>query len=121
MTLRRATGLATSAGTRWPTAVRQHVHEHQPSCIGPLAGMPGDCMGSLELDHVRSGGMGMKSKSVATNAARLCVWHHSVKTRFGKTWRPRLLTVIGRRHAECAPCQRESIELWGQPLGEAAS
>lgn len=83
--------------------------------------MPVDCAGESELDHVRAGGMGMKSESIATNGARLCAWHHSLKTRGGRTWRPRLLAVIAQRASECAPCQRESIETWGMPLDEVAA
>lgn len=108
-----------SAGTRWPPEVREHVATHQPPCIGNLAGMPGECMGGSELDHVRAGGTGMKSESIAVNAARLCAWHHSLKTREGRTYRPRLLAVIGRLAAECSDCQRESIATFGQPLTEA--
>lgn len=116
----RRTPLRPSRGTVWPPDVREHVASHQPPCIGPLAGMPGDCTrGTSELDHVRaSGGIGMKSRSIATNGARLCWWHHSLKTREGRTYRPRLLTVIARLHSECASCQREAIEMWGQPLEE---
>lgn len=105
-----------SRGTVWPTEVRVHVATHQPWCLGPSLGMPGDCAGGSELDHVRVGGTGMKSQSVATNAARLCSVHHWLKTREGRTWRPRLLVVIAQFHAECARCQRESIELWGREL-----
>ena len=119
--MRRTSGLRPSTGTRWPREVRAHVYSHQPPCIGDLAGMPGDCMGESELDHVRAGGTGMKSKSIAVNAARLCAWHHNLKTREGKTWRPRLLTVIAQRHGECADCQRESISEYGVPLGEGVA
>lgn len=121
MSLRRRSGLKPSLGTTWPTKVRAHVAEHQPPCIGPQAGMPGDCMGESELDHVRTGGTGMKSESIAVNAARLCAWHHSLKTREGRTYRPRLIAVIGRLASECAPCQRESIERYGVPLAEVAA
>ena len=117
--LRRSAPMARSAGTRWPAEVREHVREHQPRCIGPLAGMPWDCTPGYELDHVRaSGGVGMKSESIATNGAQLCPRHHELKTRAGRTWRPRLLAVIARLHGECARCQRESIEHWGTALGE---
>jgi hypothetical protein len=83
--------------------------------------MPGECIGpAIELDHVRVGGMGMKSKSIATNAARLCARvHHPMKTEHAE-WRQRLLDVIARLHGECAQCQRESIEAYGVPLGEGA-
>jgi hypothetical protein len=114
------TTLAPSQGTTWHPSVREHVATHQPPCIGSQAGMPGDCLGGSELDHVRAGGMGMKSPSVATNAARLCGWHHSLKTREGRTWRPRLLAVIARLASTCSRCQRESIEVWHHEL-EAAS
>jgi hypothetical protein len=62
--------------------------------------------------------MGRKSPSVATNGARLCAAHHRWRTEHGREYRPRLLTLIGRLHAECVPCQREAIERWGAPLGE---
>lgn len=109
----------------WPQSVREHVREHQGwGCIGPQAGMPGECIGpAIELDHVRaSGGLTLKSPSIATNAARLCARvHHPLKTREGRTWRPRLLSEIARLHGECAQCQRESIETWGVPLEGIAS
>lgn len=117
MTLRRYAPIAKSRGTVWPLDVREHVNGHQHGCIGHLAGMLGACAGSAELDHVRaSHGVGMKSDSIATNAAQLCSWHHQLKTNAGKTWRPRLLTVIASLASECAVCQRESIETYGQPL-----
>lgn len=122
MTLRRRTPLRPSRGTVWPPAVREHVATHQPRCIGNLAGMPGDCLGSSELDHVRaSHGTGMKSDSIATNAAHLCTFHHWLKGQYGKTWRPRLLTVIARLASECSACQRESIETYGYPLEEVSA
>lgn len=119
--MRRTSGLTPSAGTRWPASVREHVATHQPPCIGPLAGMPGTCLGESELDHVRAGGIGVKSASVAVNAARLCAWHHSIKTREGRTYRPLILAVIARLHGECAECQRESIARYGVPLGEGVA
>ena len=119
--MRRMSELKPSTGTRWPAVVREHIAEHQHGCLGPLVGMPGACWGGLELDHVRRGGMGMKSQSVATNGARLCSWHHSIRTREGRTWRPRLLSEIARLHGACAQCQRESIETWGVPLEEGVA
>ena len=121
MALRRRTPLRASRGTVWPTDVREHIATHQHGCIGPLAGMPGECMGRAELDHVRpSGGIGMKSDSIAVNGARLCTWHHRLRTDAGKTWRPRVLSVVSLLHAECASCQRESIEFYGAPLAEVS-
>ena len=115
----RRSALAPSRGTVWPREVREHVETHQRTCLGQLAGMPGDCRGVPELDHVRaSQGIGMKSLSVAVNGARLCSWHHWLKGQHGKTWRPRLLSVIAHLHGECAQCQRESIERYGMPLSE---
>jgi len=108
VTLRRYTPLAPSRGTTWPLEVRAHVAEHQPLCLGPHAGMPGDCAGRTELDHVRaSHGINMKSKSIATNAAQLCSWHHRLKTEHAKTWRPRLLTVIRTLYGDCERCRAE--------------
>lgn len=112
----RRTALKPSSGTRWPTAVREHIASHQPPCVGPLLGMPGYCSGGGEIDHVRTGGTGLKSKSVATNGIRACSWHHRVKTEHGKEWRPKFLQLIARLHGECAACQRESITEWGVPL-----
>jgi len=119
----RRTALRPSAGTRWPPSVIAHVRTHQPPCIGPQAGMPGTCAGQSENDHVRaSGGISMKSDSIATNCARLCNGtHHPMKTNEGKRWRPRLLEVIADLHGECAECQRESIERYGVPLEGVAS
>jgi len=113
-----------SRGTVWPPEVREHVREHQGwGCIGPQAGMPGECIGpAIELDHVRaSHGTGMKSKSIAVNAARLCRVHHPMKTDHGSTYRPLLLAAIARLHGECAQCQRESIEVYGVPLEESVN
>lgn len=63
----------------------------------------------------------MKSDSIAVNGARLCRFvHHPLKTYAGKTWRPKLIAVIGKLHGECAQCQRESIERYGVPLEEVA-
>ena len=87
-------------------------------CIGPMAGMPGDCSGGIQSDHVRaSGGFGMKSESIAVNCARLCgLTHHPMKTNHGATYRPLLLAAIARLHGECAQCQREAIVTYGAPL-----
>lgn len=102
-----------SRGTVWPTEVRAHVHTHQPLCVGPLAGMYGPCEGSIELDHIRaSGGIGLKSKSIATNAASMCSAHHSMKTNEGKRWRPRLIDVVRALFGDCAQCQEEWAREW---------
>lgn len=119
MTLRRRAPMKPSRGTVWPFDVVAHVVTHQRDCIGPLAGMEGECFGQVVGDHVRaSGGMGMKSRSVAVNCARLCFPHHEKKTHEGRDWRPKLLAVIADLHGDCVQCQRESIEEYGRPLGE---
>jgi hypothetical protein len=115
MTLRRRTPLAPSRGTTWPAEVRAHVATHQRRCIGPLAGMQGLCSPGIELDHIRaSHGTGMKSESVATNAAQLCSWHHDLKTRNGRIWRERLLDVNRWLSLDCESCRAERT-------GQAAS
>lgn len=97
MTLRRYAPIAPSSGTRIPGELRIHVLERDGGCVGPLLGMPGDCYGSLELDHVRaSHGMGLKSPTVASNLVSLCGGHHRVKTDAGRTWRPVLLAYLER-------------------------
>lgn len=102
-----------SRGTVWPPEVRAHVYTHQHACIGPLAAMPGRCDTGDELDHIRaSGAVGMKSKSIATNGARLCHWHHAMKTDAGKTWRPRLLDVVRSLFRDCAACSEEWAREW---------
>jgi hypothetical protein len=120
--LRRRSPMKPSRGTVWPAEVRAHVFVHQSLCLGAFAGMDGPCGGTVELDHVRaSGGVGMKSASIAVNAARMCSVHHYVKTSHGKTWRPRLIDAIAVLHGRCAACQRESIERYGMPLGEGVN
>lgn len=117
MSLRRYASIAPSKGTTWPPEVRAHVETHQPPCLGPLAGMPEPCAGQSELDHIRaSGGIGMKSKSVAVNAARMCGIHHRRKTDFGRQYRPKLLQLVGLLHGDCARCQDESMREYGVPL-----
>ena len=116
----KRTPMKRSRGTSFPAAVVNHVREHQDGCIGPMAGMPGDCSGGIQNDHVRaSGGFGMKS--IAVNCARLCgLTHHPMKTEHGTTYRPLLLAAIARLHGECARCQREAIVTYGAPLETVA-
>lgn len=119
MTLRRRAGIKASMGTRWTPEVRAHVATHQQGCIGPMSRMPGACEGGLELDHVRaSGGIGMKSDSIAPNAARLCFVHHRLKTDEGKTWRPRLIDTIAVLSWGCDECEAEHLERYGVPMAE---
>jgi len=122
MTLRRYAPLKSSRGTVWPPEVRAHVRSHYAGCLGPLAGMKGECLGQIELDHVRaSGGTGMKSKSVAVNAAQLCSWHHRLRTEHGKEYRPRLLTVIATLTRGCERCEAEHFAVYGVPFSDPAA
>lgn len=98
MTLRRYAPMKQSSGTRIPDDVREYVTLRDRLCVGFVVGMPGDCGGSYELDHVRaSGGLGMKSPSTRENLVRICSVHHRVKTENGRTWRPRLIGYIEGR------------------------
>jgi len=114
MGMRRYSPIPKSRGTVWPPEVRAHVREHQSGCIGPLAGMLGHCDQGIELDHIRaSHGTGMKSDSIATNAAQLCGWHHRMKTDGGKTWRPRLIDVVRSLTRGCDECEAEHLAYYG--------
>ena len=97
MTIRRFTPLRASSGTRIPSDVRQAVLARDSGCVGPRIGMPGDCMGAIELDHVQaSHGMGMKSETTPANLASVCGFHHRMRTEEGKRWRPRLIAYLSR-------------------------
>lgn len=55
------------------------------------------CFGRIEVDHVRaSGGLSMKSPTHRRNMVSLCLWHHRLKTDWGKTWRPLLIAYLER-------------------------
>jgi hypothetical protein len=98
MTLRRYVPLKSSRGTVWPPDVLAQLRERDRLCVGYVIGMPGECFGNLEPDHVRaSGGLGMKSRSTLDNAALLCSNHHRVKTEAGREWRPKLIDYIEGR------------------------
>lgn len=112
MSLRRRTPLQARRATVTPEErkARQEVRERdQGRCIGPLAGLPGDCAGSVEIDHVRaSHAMGKKSPTTVDNLVLLCSGapgvegHHPYKTRNGREARPLLLDYIAsfsRQHA----------------------
>lgn len=86
-----------SKGTQIPPQLRILVLERDRICVGAQVGMPGDCYGALELDHVRaSHGIGMKSRTEPDNLVALCSTHHRVKTENGRTWRPVLLEYLAR-------------------------
>lgn len=101
MTLRTYAPMKQSRGTVVPPETRIVVIQRDQGCVGPDVGMPGDCAGSLELDHVRaSHGMGMKSETTAGNLVTLCGAHHRTKTNAGRTWRPVLTTYLEGRNSE---------------------
>lgn len=117
--LRRYAPIKPSLGTRWDPAVVQQANElHRWRCLGAVVGMPGECAGQLEPDHIRaSGAMGMKSRSTLDNCAPMCSEHHRLKTREGRTWRPLLIEAVERAlsgdcghvdpHPSCSgPCNR---------------
>ena len=98
MTLRRYAPIAPSKGTTIPRNLRAEVVAADNGCVGPKVGMPGDCFGHLELDHVRaSHGMGMKSETEKGNLVSLCSVHHRTKTNAGRLWRPKLLRYVAER------------------------
>lgn len=99
--MRRYTPIKPSRGTVIPSKVRAAIKDRDKGCVGPRVGMPGDCFGGLEIDHVRaSHGIGMKSESTVENGALLCSFHHRTKTEAGRTWRPLLLDYIEQRGTE---------------------
>ncbi|MGA2513527.1 MAG: hypothetical protein ABSG37_07895 [Candidatus Limnocylindrales bacterium] len=70
-------------------------------CVFAQLGVPHDCFGRPELDHVRaSGGLGIRSSSTAGNLVLLCTWAHRIKTLHGRRWRPVLLAWIERAERE---------------------
>src|SRR5687767_9554055 len=98
MTLRRYAPLAPSRGTVIPANLRAEVLAADKGCVGPRVGMPSDCFGAIELDHVRaSHGIGMKSETALSNLVSLCSTHHRLKTNAGRTWRPLLVDYLARR------------------------
>ena len=76
-------------------AVRAHVRERDGGCIFTRLAIPHECLGQLELDHVRaSGGLGLRSRSTPDNLVLLCPAAHRAKTLAGRRWRPVLLAWI---------------------------
>jgi 5-methylcytosine-specific restriction endonuclease McrA len=94
MTLRRYAPMKRSRGTVIPSDVRGDVLERDKGCVG-VGRLPGECGGTIELDHVRaSGGMGMKSRSTRDNLVSLCGNHHRWKTSPGREARPILIAYL---------------------------
>ena len=80
-----------------PAAVRAAVRERDGGCVFSRLGIPHDCWGPLELDHVRaSGALGVRSRSTTDNLVLLCPAAHREKTLHGRRWRPVLLAWIER-------------------------
>lgn len=76
-------------------ATRQAIRTRDGGCLGPRAGLPGPCVGGLEIDHIRaSHALGMKSESTRANGATLCWGHHRYKTEHGRLARPSLIAVV---------------------------
>lgn len=94
--MRRYAPLKPSAGTRIPAAMHVRVLTRDGGCVG-FRRLPGECMGGLELDHVRaSGAVGMKSVTCDCNLVSLCASHHRHKTQHGRAARPVLLDYLAR-------------------------
>jgi hypothetical protein len=121
--VRRYTNIKPSKGTTWPVEVREAAYARDQGCLGPRVGMPGECAGEVELDHIRaSGAIGMKSRSTLDNAASLCGTHHRIKTNAGRTWRPLLIDLVERlmsgdcAHVDpvsgCPSCRRHLMAVW---------
>jgi hypothetical protein len=89
------------AAYRWidpvPSAVRALVWARDGGCVFTRLGIPHDCFGRPEIDHVRaSGGLGLRSPSTSDNLVLLCPSAHFEKTLHGRRWRPVLLAWIER-------------------------
>jgi hypothetical protein len=84
-----------------PATVRAHVRRRDGGCVFGRLGVPHDCFGRFELDHVRaSGGLGIRSRSTPDNLVVLCPAAHLEKTLHGRRWRPVLLAWIERAERE---------------------
>ena len=92
--IRRYAPMKPSRGTTWPPEVRAAAYALHHGCLGLRVGMPLLCSGQVELDHIRAGGTGLKSRSTLDNAAPLCSTHHRVKTEAGRLWRPLLIAAV---------------------------
>lgn len=101
--MRRNTALRPSMGTKIPATIRLEVHLRDNGCVGPRLGFPDDCESRLELDHVRVGGTGMKSRTTPDNLVVLCFHHHRYKTEHGRTVRPILLDYLRGLYPEMEP------------------
>lgn len=101
MTLRRYAPIAKSRGTVIPPAVRLEVYARDGyRCVCERAGFPEDVVAAcaqvpgIELDHVRAGGTGIKSRSTPDNLVILAPVAHRWKTLNGRRARPLLLEYL---------------------------
>ena len=75
--------------------MRALVRERDRGCVFTRLAIPHECLGALELDHVRaSGGLGLRSRSTPGNLVLLCPAAHRAKTLDGRRWRSVLLAWI---------------------------
>lgn len=92
--IRRYSPMKPSRGTVIPALVRLEVHQRDNGCVGYRLGWPGEHATRLELDHVRVGGIGMKSESLPSNLVALCLECHRWKTEHGREARPQLIAYL---------------------------
>jgi len=77
-------------------AVLERDGRNAGGCVG-WGRLPGECVGRLTLDHVRSSGaLGKKSRTTLDNLVTLCIGHHQYKTEHGREARPILLHYLER-------------------------
>lgn len=92
--------LRQSRGTIWPKDVSDAIYARDRGrCVCALAGFPLEviarCPGyPTERDHVRAGGMGLKSRSTVDNGVLLSPSCHRWKTEHGREARPLLLAYL---------------------------
>lgn len=94
----KRTPMKRSRGTVIPPEIRLEVHLRDDGCVG-FGRFPGPCGGALETDHVRAGGMGMKSRTETDNLVSLCQTCHRWKTEHGRVARAILLDYLERVNA----------------------
>lgn len=89
-------------GDPWPKDVTAAMRERDDNrCVGPLAGFPTVCQGTVERDHIRaSGALSKKSRSTLDNGALLCFACHRWKTDHGHEARPLLIAYVDRKALE---------------------
>jgi hypothetical protein len=112
MSLRRYTELRPSLGTRWPPEVRAAILARDGGrCVCRRANFPPEVIAvcpsrPVELDHVRAGGVSLKSRSTVDNGVCLSNWCHRWKTEHGRDARPLLIDYIEDR-VQCTHVEPE--------------